>query len=179
MAAVAAGGAMGITRNPVTAAAPFPWTPTSSPIGATLAASQVSPIGGLGNTQADLEQTYGDPDGLQGTMLSYHHGAIAATYSGARATRIYVQFDSPIEDLDRARVRTKALAPPDGKLIGTMDVGPNRVADLFHSDRLAQKVAPPHPDDPPGQYVVIYDCDSTGTIKDALLAVGNVKNSTT
>lgn len=175
--AVAAGSAVGLTRASVTASGPFPWTPTSSTPTPVVSSNQVSFPGGLGNTRTDLEKTYGRAHGLKGTMFSFRNGAIAATFSGSRATQILVTFAAPVADLDQARAQVKSFAPPDGVLLGTMDVGPNRVADIFHSDRMAAQIVALHPSDPSGQYVIIYEADKTGAIKDALLAVGSVPNN--
>lgn len=171
--AVAAGSAAGLTRTSVTAAGPFPWTPTSSTPTPVVSANQVSAPGGLGNTRTDFEETYGTPTGLQGTMVAFRDGAVAATFDGSRATRVLITFAKPVDDLDRARAQVKPLAPPDATLVGTMQVGANRVADLFHSARLAtQVVAPLHT--PSGQYVVVYLSDNSGAIKQVLLSVGRV-----
>lgn len=174
---VAAGSAVGLTRASVTATGAFPWTPTSSTPTPVVRSNQVSFPGGLANTRTDLEKTYGRPRGLKGTMFSFRDGAIAATFSGSRATQILVTFATPVTDLDQARTRVKAFAPPDSVLLGTMDVGPSRVADIFHSDRLASQLVALHPNDPSGQYVIIYEADKTGAIKDALLAVGGVPSN--
>lgn len=175
--ALAAGSAVGLTRTSVTAAGAFPWTPTSSTPTPTINANQVSPPGGLGNTRSDLESTYGNPDGLKGTMVSFQNGSVAASFEASRAIQLLITFNAPVGDLDQARARIKILVPDDSTPVGTMDVGATRVADIFHSTRLQQRVFMPTPGAPSGQYVVVYEPDSTGAIKAALLSVGNVPST--
>jgi hypothetical protein len=138
-----------------------------------------SPPGGLGNRRADLEKLYGQPTGLRGTMIAYQKGAPAVTYRQDRASALLVSFDATSRvSLEQARTRIQGLLPPDRVPIGVLGAGVGRTADMYHSDRLATKLAPPSASDPPGEFVVIYESGTTGAIEAALLAVGGIPKTT-
>src|SRR5215472_1217442 len=106
---LAAGSAIGLGHATVSFAGGFPWTPTTPTPTPALPGNEASPPGGLGNTKGDLEATYGTTDGLQGTMLSYRRGALAASFTRDRATSLLVNFGSPpVTDLGIARGRVQA-----------------------------------------------------------------------
>jgi hypothetical protein len=171
---LAAGSAIGFGHATVSSAGGFPWTSTTPTPAPALPGNEASPPGGLGNTKRDLEATYGATDGLQGTMLSYRSGSLAASFTLDRATSLLVNFGNPpVTDLGIARGRVQAFMPLDSTLVGTIGAGANRVAEIYHSDRLATKVVAPHASDPSGQFVVIYQSDSSGAITQALLAIGS------
>jgi hypothetical protein len=172
---LATGSAAGLAHASVASIGPFPWAPPASMAVPTISPNEPSPPGGIGNSLKDLEQTYGSPDGLQGTMISFRKGAIAATFTVQRATSVFVSFgNTPVPELEIARGRIQGLLPPDSTLVGTVGAGPGRVADIYHSNRLASKM-PAGPASPrPGQFVVVYQSDSTGAFTQALLTVGGV-----
>ena len=148
--------------------------PTSTPT-ATAAPGEPSPPGGLGNTRADVEKVLGRPTGLKGTMIAYGEGTAAVSYTDGRAVGILVPFDiPPASTLAARRKAVQRYLPTDGVFVGTMAAGPGRTADVYRSQRLADKVAPPNSQDPKGQFVVIYEFDQSGTLKDALLSVGGI-----
>jgi hypothetical protein len=141
--------------------------------------NQASLSGGLGNTRSDIDEAYGQPQGLLGTMLSYRDGAIGVRFTQERATAILVRLsDPPTNDVDLAREKVRALAPPDSVLIGTMGAGPNRIADLYESARLATKVVAPGVSESGGRFVAIYQGYSTGVLTQVLIAVGSVEDQT-
>lgn len=138
-------------------------------------ASEPSPPGGLGNTRNNLEKLYGQPTGLQGTMTAYHNGKEAATYTNGRATALLLTFSANRPtSLAAGRKATQPFRPGDSEFIGTLSDGPNRTADVYRSQALGKYVAPPSPKDPRGQYVIIYEFDQTGSVKDVLLTVGSI-----
>ncbi len=137
-------------------------------------ADEPSPPGGLGNTRDDLEQIYGVPTGLQGTMIAYHDGRFAATYVNGRATAILVSYGSAPSKLSTARAGTKALIPSDSVFVGTLSAGPSRIADVYRSKRLGEKVPPPASGVPRGQFAVVYEMDRTAGVEHVLLTVGAV-----
>ncbi len=168
-----AGSLFGVTRVTATSAGPFLWTSTTPTPTLVADANEPSPPGGIGNTRANLERTYGEPGGLQGTMISYLGGDRAVTYRGGRALGVLVRFGAGQGiGLDQARAKVEALLPPDRVLIGTVGAGISRVAEIYHSDRLGATVAPPSPIDPVGQFMVIYESDRRGAITAALVQVG-------
>lgn len=141
-------------------------TPSSS--------DEPSPPGGLGNRRGDLEKVYGGPTGLQGTMIAYHAGQYAATYVDNRATAVLVSYATGPVALATARKRTRSLMPRDAVFVGTLGDGPSRIADVYQSARLGAKVVSSSPGVPTGQFVVVYESDSSGAVKDVLLTVGQV-----
>ena len=147
-------------------------TPRPSP---TAAPDEPSPPGGLGNTRADVEKVLGSPTGLKGTMIAYGEGSAAVNYADGRAIGILVPFDTPLASTLAARRKAvQRYLPTDSVFIGTMAAGPGRTADVYQSQRLAKKVTPPNSQDPKGQFVVIYEFNQSGTLKDALLSVGGI-----
>lgn len=140
-----------------------------------VASNEPSPPGGLGNTRIDLETVYGDPTGLQGTMIAYHKGRYAATYVNRRATAILVSYGSAPSSLAMARKAAAALIPSDSVFVGTLNAGPSRIADVYQSKKLGEKVAPPTDGVPRGQFAVVYETDRSAGVKNVLLTVGGVQ----
>lgn len=138
------------------------------------ATDEPSPHGGLGNTRDDVESAYGVPGGLQGTMISYQNGHYAATYLNGRATALLVSFARSPTTVANARKAARALIPTDSVYVGTLSAGSGRVADVYQSARLGSRVDAPTPDVPSGQFVVIYDTDRSGAVKNVLLSVGGI-----
>lgn len=176
---IAIGGAVqfapGLPIAALTGAASADRVATATPL--VESSAEPSPPGGLGNLRADLEDRYGPPTGLQGTMIAYQNGRYAVTYSDGRATAILVNFPTAPSSLAEARAAVRGLLPSDSVLVGTLGAGPSRVADAYRSTRLGAKVAPSASSVPPGQFVVIYETNQAGAVKDALLAVGQVPSS--
>ena len=149
--------------------------PTASPTPAPF--TQPSPRGGLGNTRRDLEDVYGRPTGLQGTMIAYHDGKYAATYVADRATAVLLNYSADPVNLVTARERARSLLPSDAAFVGTLGAGPSRIADVYQSAHLGTEVAPPSDGTPRGQLAVIYDLDASGGVKNVLLTIGQVPPS--
>lgn len=145
-------------------------SPTSTPV----SSNQPSPPGGLGNSRDDLEKAYGSPTGLQGTMIAYREGKYAATYVDGRATSVLVSYPTAPPSLEASRAAMRSLLPTDSVFIGTLGAGPSRIADVYQSARLGARVAPPVAGTPRGQFVVVYETDRSGAVKDALLTVGPI-----
>jgi hypothetical protein len=148
-------------------------TPSATPADA----NEPSPSLGLGNTRESIERTIGKPTGLTGTMLAYAGGKVAVTYQQGRATGVLVNFGKDHATLDTARGQVQAMLPSDRILIGTMAAGANRVADVYQSTRLGSTTSLATPSPSPGQFVVVYEDDGTGRIRDALLVIGGIPTS--
>src|SRR5579884_2020822 len=138
------------------------------------ASDEPSPPGGLGNTRDDLEQIYGAPTGLQGTMTAYHDGRYAATYVNGRATAILISYGTGAPRLASARNGARSLIPSDSVFVGTLSAGPSRIADVYRSRKLGEKVAPPTSGVPRGQFAVVYEIDRAAGVEHVLLTVGPV-----
>jgi hypothetical protein len=148
-------------------------TATSTPA----STDEPSPPGGLGNSRDDLESVYGSPTGLEGTMTAYRDGKYAATYVDERAMAILVNYqDAPLA-LAAARKAVHALLPSDSVFVGTLSAGPSRIADVYQSSRLGEKVAPPTEGVPRGQFAVIYETDRSDLVRGILLRVGRLPSS--
>jgi hypothetical protein len=139
--------------------------------------NEPSPDFGLGNTRTTIERILGSPSGLKGTMISYEGGNVAFSYQDGRASGVLIAMSGNDGTLDRARQKVQAILPTDRVLVGTMDAGAHRIADVYESARLGALAAPPTPSATRGQFVVIYEDDGKGTIQDALLLVGDVPKS--
>lgn len=170
-----ASSALRFTRATASASGSTPWTgPTAAPTPA-LSPDQVSPPGGLGNTRRDVEKIFGPPTGLQGTMIAYQNGTRAATFDRDRAAAILISFGGARgATFDQARTAIATVLPLDRTAIGTIGAGPNRVAELYQSARLASKLAPPTAKVQPGQFVVVYESNLSGGIGSALAIVGDI-----
>jgi hypothetical protein len=141
------------------------------------AAHQPSPPGGLGNTQADLEQVDGQPTGLAGTMIAYRNGRYAATYLNGRATQVLESFEAQPASLAHAKAAVERLLPADSELVGTLGLSNGRTADLYRSARLGATMASPTPGVARGQFVVVYQTNGAGQVESVLLSVGGVPTS--
>ncbi len=172
---VVAGVAFSVSEiSPVLALRAPTATPKPTPV-ATAAPDEPSLPGGLGNRRADVESVLGQPTGLKGTMIAYGKGSAAVAYTDDRATGILVPFDAPpASTLAARRHAVQRYMPTDSVFVGTISAGPGRTADLYQSKRLANQVTPPNPKDPRGQFVVVYEFDQSGKLKDALLSVGGI-----
>jgi hypothetical protein len=149
--------------------------PGSTPTATAVASKEPSPSGGLGNSRSDLDAAYGSPNGLRGTMLSYAGGTRAVSYVDNKAEGILLTFSaSDPPGLPDARKRVTSLLPLDAAFDGTVGAGPHRVADLYHSTRLASIAMPATPTARPGQFVVVFESDPKGAIRTALVAIGSV-----
>lgn len=169
-----ASGTRRFTRATASSSPGLPWsTPIAAPT-PSIPADQVSPPGGLGNPRGDFEKMYGRPTGLQGTMIAYQNGARAATFERNRTAAIFLSFGGAKHvTFDQARAAIATLLPADRTAIGTIGAGPNRVAEVYQSARLATKIAPTTKAQP-GQFVVVYESDATGAIGSVLALVGDV-----
>lgn len=137
-----------------------------------------APAGGIGNTRSNIEQVYGQPTGLTGTMIGYKNGQDAATYTHDRATSLLVSF--PGQDqltLQAAHSRIQSLLPTDVSFVGTLSVGSNRTAEIYNSSRLAKYVPSTDPKVPAGVIAVVYQTDAQGHVTQALLNVGGLPPS--
>jgi hypothetical protein len=139
--------------------------------------NEPSPDYGLGNTRASIERALGNPTGLKGTMIAYQGGNLAISYQDGRASGVLIAIPRTSCTLDAARQKVQAVLPADRVLVGTMEAGAHRVADVYDSARLGTFAAPPATTATRGQFVVIYEDDGNGSIQDALLLVGDLPKS--
>jgi hypothetical protein len=108
-------------------------------------------------------------------MIAYQGGARAVTFQRGRVVAMFVSFTGAKRmTLAQAQAAIGALLPPDRTAIGTLSAGPNRVAELYQSARLAAKVAPVSPTTQPGQFAVVFESDGTASIGSALLIIGDI-----
>jgi hypothetical protein len=107
-------------------------------------------------------------------MLSYLGGKYSFTFQGGRAVGVLVNLANEQAGLDQARREVQAMLPTDRVLVGTMGSGPNRVEDIYQSARIGAKNPTPSTTVPNNQFVVVYEDDGTGVIRDALLLVGDI-----
>jgi len=141
-------------------------------------ADEPAPTGGIGNTRANLEQVYGQPTGLTGTMMGYENGRAAATYTNARATSLLVTFSGQDQSsLQAAHARIQSLLPTDVMFVGTMTVGSNRTAEIYNSNRLATYIPSTDPKVSAGVIAVVYQTDANGHVTQVLLNVGGLPPS--
>jgi hypothetical protein len=165
---------LGFTRVTASSSPILPWSVPAQPPTVALPADDVSPPGGLGNSRDDFEKVNGTPTGLQGTMIAYQNGSRAASFNQDRTSGIFLSFgDGKSATFDEARAVVATMLPTDRTAVGTISAGPNRVAEVYHSDRLAGKVAPPTKS-VPGQFVVVYESDASGKVSSVLAMVGDV-----
>jgi hypothetical protein len=136
--------------------------------------ADASPRVALGDTQASIEQSIGPPTGLSGTMLAYAGGKLAVAYQQGHATGVLVSFGNDHPTLDNARGKVQAMLPTDRILVGTMAAGANRIADVYQSAHLKAHATLATPTATPGQFVVVYEDDGTGAVRDALVLLGDV-----
>jgi hypothetical protein len=131
----------------------------------------------LGDPRSAIERALGPPTGLSGTMIAYSGGKLAIAYQQDRAAGVLVSFANDHSDLAAARGRVQTMLPSDRVLVGTMAAGANRIADVYQSARLSTDSALATPTSTPGQFVVVYEEDGTGAIRDALVVVGDIPTS--
>lgn len=149
--------------------------PSATPVASS---DEPAPPGGIGNKRSDIEQLYGQPTGLTGTMIGYKSGNVAAIYTNGRATSLLVTFPAPDQlSLQAAHARIQALLPSDVSFVGTMSVGSNRTAEIYHSDLLARFVPSSDPKAPSGVIAIVYQADGHGHVTRALLNVGGLPSS--
>jgi hypothetical protein len=131
----------------------------------------------LGDTRTTIERALGPPTGLSGTMIAYAGGKLAIAYQQNRAAGVLVSFADNHPNLTAARSKVQVMLPGDRVLVGTMAAGAHRIADVYQSARLGTDSALATPTATPGQFVVVYEDDGTGAIRDALVVVGDVPTS--
>jgi hypothetical protein len=114
---------------------------------------------------------------MAGTMIAYDGGKLAVAYQQGRATGVLISFARERATLEAARGKVQAMLPTDRILVGTMAAGANRVADVYQSSRLGATAPKATPTATPGQFVVVYEDDGTGAIREALVLIGDVPSS--
>jgi LPXTG-site transpeptidase (sortase) family protein len=171
--------AAGATRatGALGAAGPAGATPARPPV-------QVSPRGGLGNTDSDLAAGYGGPVGQSAAGLAVYRRAgaehqAALLEAGAQVRRAAVVVDrlaAPLS-LEAAARESRGLLPKDTQPRSAGPEGNARfVVERFSSPALAEAVPAEWFQTrgaQPGEFIVVYAKAADGRITDIVAGVGN------
>jgi LPXTG-site transpeptidase (sortase) family protein len=163
---------------------PAPPTPTPAPPRPVV---QISPPGGLGNTDADLVKAFGAPVGeASGGLVVYHNWGAEyrtayADTTDPPARRAVMVARVPAAgasfSLDQARKEAQALLPRDAVRRGSGPEGNARfVVERYTSAALADAIPPQgyaEGESDPGDFLVVYARQADGRITDIILGMGN------
>jgi sortase A len=164
-------------------ATPTPAPPTPTP-GPAPPAAQVSPPGGLGNTDTDLAKALGAPVGeANGGLVVYHfagaeYRAAYAETADAPARRAVMVARLPARPmtLEEARKEAQALLPRDARPRSSAEGNQRYVVERYTSAALAKALPPQgyaEGQSEPGDFLVVYTRLPDGRITDVIIGIGN------
>ncbi len=169
---------------PPTPAGQPPTPPASQPTpGSVPASGQISPPGGLGNTQEDIQATYGPPTGeTQRGLVVYRKGTtehrVGYTVAPRRAVMVaeVLPPNGPLA-LDAAQAESRKLIPWDTQPRAPRPEGnADFVVERFTSPALAQVIPPGLVGEVgvnPGDFVVVYAKNGQGQIARIVVGAGD------
>ena len=161
---------------------PVPPTPTPAPPRPVV---ELSPPGGLGNTDADLAKAFGAPVGeANGGLVVYHASGVEyrAAFSDttdppARRAAMIARLPARPMSLDEAHKEAQALLPKDAVRRDSAPEGNAKyVLERYSSPALAVALPPQgyaEGESEPGDFLVVYTRLPDGRITDMVIGLGN------
>jgi LPXTG-site transpeptidase (sortase) family protein len=160
---------------------PAPPTPTPAPPASVV---QISPPGGLGNTDADLVKAFGSPVGeANGGLAVYrnwgaeYRAAFTDTPDGSGRRAVMVaRTPSGASSLDQAHKDAQALLPRDAVARGSPEGNPRYVVERYTSPSLGATLPPQgyaEGESDPGDFLVVYPRQPDGKITGIIVGIGN------